>query len=201
MKIRVWPFVLVSLGLWFLTLITIGYLVIGIFIKIGHSILREVGAPEGLDPPTTSDVFMDFYDVITWPWYVSIVGFRRSFVLMGGGLFCISTMLGMFYYLGTSATVPESVSERYKAIAMNSDHSLPLQIKSEINKRINEGFEYSDLLWARNEVRKSCGIKVEHTNSSNKFLRTTTMGMMSILPPFAQTLMAIEDIGDSMTCT
>ncbi|MBD0788106.1 hypothetical protein HUO09_17265 [Vibrio sp. Y2-5] len=202
MKIKVWPFGLVLMGLWFLTEVTVSYLIIGIVIKVGHGFFRNEGNSEGkLETPGATDLILDFYHVTTWPWYVQLVGIKESLQLITGGLFCLSTAFGMLYYLGASTNVPESVTNSYKSIVTERDNTLPLHVKAEINSRIDDGFEYSDLIWARDEVIRSCGIANEPVNVSTQLLSTAMMGIFRMFPIFSDTLMSVGNTIDRANCT
>ncbi|HFQ4839771.1 hypothetical protein F6X00_25445 (plasmid) [Vibrio vulnificus] len=202
MKIKVWPFGLVLMGLWFLTAVTIGYLLIGMVIKVGHGFFRDDGDSGGkLETPSSTDLMMDCYHVTTWPWYVQVVGIKESLQLITGGLFCLSTAFGMFYYLGASTNVPESVTNSYRSIVTERDHPLPLHVKAEINRRIDDGFEYSDLIWARDELIRSCGIDKEPVNVSTQLLSTAMMGIFRMFPIYSATLMSVGNTIDRVNCT
>lgn len=200
MKIKAWPFVLVLLGLWFQTALTISYLCIGMILKIGHVFMQDEGSSEEkLVTPSSSVLVMDCYHIATWPFYTLVVGIKESVKLISVGLFCVSTAFGMFFFLGTTTDVPTNVTDSYRKIVM-SDNAIPLHIKAEINERIEDGFEYSDLVWSRNEVIKSCGTENEQISTSTYLLSTAMIGLFRMFPLFSNVLMSVGNSLDDLNC-
>lgn len=200
MKIRVWPFILTVIALHLMPVQTFVYLLIGILLKVGHSVIREnVSQSETLTTPKLSSLMEDAYHVVTWPWYAVLVGTKEVFLLLGGGLLCISLLIGLFYVLGARASVPNSTVDSFREI-IAEDNRLSFETKTDISRRLNSSFNYSDMQSLKPELLKSCGLNYSASSHIEQISNTVLMGVFQMFPTYSNPLMVAEGLSLEMDC-
>lgn len=201
MKVKVWPLVLILLCFWLVPALTLVYLMIGMVVKIGHIMLKGDGG-KGKEPIFHSvfGLMVEVYYILTWPRYLKDVGYRGATKIISGSLLAVSVLVGVFYYLGSTTSVPDTVTDDYKAVLLKSEHPLSLPAREELNNRIEEGFDYSDLLWARAEILKSCGSQKQPESLINRFTSTLKIGLFRLVPVFATGVIEVENTAVVLDC-
>ncbi|WED21892.1 hypothetical protein L3Q72_00295 [Vibrio sp. JC009] len=194
-----WPLVLILLGFWFAPLLTVIYLLIGMAVKIGQ--LSSSGYDREPDFKSAFGYIVEAYYILTWPRFFAGDGYKGLIKILGSSLLVVGVLFGGLYYLGTSAGIPDSVTEDYKAVLSEAGHPLSEPVKEEISKRIKEGFTYTDMLWSRNQILDACGYEKQSESPVDQFKTTLIVGLFSLDSSYSSGTIAAQHARYNLSCS
>lgn len=179
MKIRIWPFIAFGLALWWQTIIALIYVLIGLSMKIGPlQIKSQIESKDRIVIPSASELIVDFYHILTWPWYVKSFGYKEVGKLILVGFLFSSLSFGIIFYVGTNAPLTEKVTERYRAMMVKYEGAFSVSVREEMHRRFENGLTYADSVWIKNNVLKACGGKLAPVNEDVSYITGAMMAML-----------------------